>query len=906
MELIQFAILGLGLGAVYAVLAESVVVVYKGSGVLNFAAGAQAMLGAFLFYRLRDDYEIPGVLALAITLLAMGAVGAVTYQLVIRPLRSAPATSRLVATLAVMTLMLQVVDMTWAKGGTVLSVRSPFPETQLTIASSISVTADRLLFVLTGILACFVLVMIERHTRLGLATRAVAENRLVAASMGWSPDAIGNLTWASGAALAAVAGILTAPLSGLSTGTLTFLVVPALAAALTGGFRSLPLTLAGGLMIGIAQSELTRYVSTPGWGTAAPLLLVVVVLTVRGSNLPSQDDVSERRPSVGSGRVGWPAVAGFAAALTLIVAAPVSALDSITATLLLTIILLSIVIVTGYSGQLSLAQMTIAGLGAYFTAVLSIEADVPTALAIPLAVALCIPVSLLIGIVAARSRGASLAISTLGLAVAIDALVIANPQRLSALVGQQIGPLAVGELRLDAVNHPTAFAVLVLLVVTVIAVVMSNLRRGATGRRLLAVRANERAAASLGVSVVSVKIYAFCLAACVAAGAGALMEARVETTDLTGFTVFGSITAILNTTIGGVGWVSGALVGTTGAPGTVQAQILTGDGSGGSGWMVLIGAFVVLVIILCSPDGISALISAQATTLRQRLHMTHRHQLTPLALESTLGSPAVRPPVTLTAKAVGVRFGGVAALDDIDIVLTTGEIVGVIGPNGAGKSTLIDTLSGFRRPNSGRVILNGKDVTRLGPAARTHHGLVRSFQQLELFEDLTVMENVRLAADHTPWWRYATDLLRPANRPPSTQVLSVITACGLNAVTDRLPRELDYGRRHLLSIARACASDASLILLDEPAAGLQGADRARLGQLLRDLTRNWGVGLLLVEHDIDLVFRTCDRVIVMDFGRIIASGPPAEVRLDARVIEAYLGKTEISVDSVSVRKAGEE
>ncbi len=243
----------------------------------------------------------------------------------------------------------------------------------------------------------------------------------------------------------------------------------------------------------------------------------------------------------------------------------------------------------------------------------------------------------------------------------------------------------------------------------------------------------------------------------------------------------------------------------------------------------------------------------------------------------------------LTARGLTVTFGGVHAVQDIDLDVTAGSFVGLIGPNGAGKTTLIDAITGFVPLSMGTLRFHDEDITRLTPAARAQRGLVRTFQSLELFEDLTVADNLRVCAETPRWWDPLIDALRPRRgEDVAEQVAWALEAVGLADVSERHPSELSHGRRKLVAVARALALRPALVLLDEPAAGLDTSETARLGDHLRGLPDH-GISVLLVDHDMSLVLGTCDHVVVLDTGFVIAEGTPAQIRTDGRVTEAYLG-----------------
>ncbi len=242
--------------------------------------------------------------------------------------------------------------------------------------------------------------------------------------------------------------------------------------------------------------------------------------------------------------------------------------------------------------------------------------------------------------------------------------------------------------------------------------------------------------------------------------------------------------------------------------------------------------------------------------------------------------------VVLRAAGVTVRHGGLVALDGVDLEVAAGHVVGLIGPNGAGKTTFIDAVTGFVRPARGTVTLAGRDITRLAPQRRVRAGLTRTFQSGELFDDLTVRENLELTA-HVPTWRTTVrDFLWA--RGAELDVGPVLDRLQIAGLADRLPSTLSQGERQLVALARALATRPAIVVLDEPAAGLDPDETAALAEVLRALP-DAGTSVLLVDHDMSLVMAVCDRVDVLDFGRLIASGTPDMVRSDEAVLDAYLG-----------------
>jgi branched-chain amino acid transport system ATP-binding protein len=262
---------------------------------------------------------------------------------------------------------------------------------------------------------------------------------------------------------------------------------------------------------------------------------------------------------------------------------------------------------------------------------------------------------------------------------------------------------------------------------------------------------------------------------------------------------------------------------------------------------------------------------------------------------STVTQAGTQPAATTTAEpllevdSLRIQYGGVVAIAEMSFKIPRGSIVGLIGPNGAGKTSLVDGLMGVHRPSAGRVRFDGTDVTGHAAHRLAHRGMTRTFQSVELFDDMNVEENLLVAAERPSLWRALAQVLSPIERPGAEAVAWAAAAVEIGDILERHPRELSHGQRKLVGVARALAGRPSLLLLDEPAAGLDTDETALLGKRLRELPRR-GITLLLIDHDMSLVLEVCDHILVIDFGELIAEGSPAEIRGNQRVIDAYLGR----------------
>lgn len=895
-EVIRFALLGLGVGALYAFASQGLIVIYRGTGVLNFSLGATAIVGVFIQWELQNEQGWPFLAAALVGVAASAFLGVWTHWWIMKPLRRASSLVRVIATLGVLVTVQAATIIRY--GSQPRQVDSWLPTNRVNLWADVGTTVDR--FILLGIASAsaFGLWMLYRQSQFGLATEAVSESERSAAAIGLSPNRIAVMNWALGSAIAAVAGILVVPIITLQVTSMTALVLAALAAALVADFRSFPIATLAGFLLGIGQTLVSRFVDQQGLGASLPFLVIIVFLVFRGRSLPLRDYFLREMPMLGNGRMSWDwTFFGCGTIVFLLLTRDTKWIDAITVSLGVAIVLLSIVVLTGYAGQLSLAQFAFAGFGAYVAGRLVAVYDIPFLLGLVAGVLAAIPLGLAFGLPAVRTRGINLAIVTLGLGTTMELMLFRNRNYTGGVQGTQVGNPDLFGYDIGSIKYPARYGMFVLIMAMVMVWLVANVRRGRSGRRLIAVRTNERAAAALGIDVIQAKLFAFALSAAIAALGGILLAFRLSSISYQSFTNFTSITYVGLTLVGGVGHLLGAFVGATMATAGFNQEVLESNWDGVGRYIQLISGISILLMVLLYKDGVAAE-WVKMFRFAKKLRKWGRTHVIELADVSDgdidMKEQKQVPPKTLIMEGLTVQYGAVVAVNDVSYELRPGSVTGLIGPNGAGKTSLIDAISGFTESTGTVTLVDGtteseSDLSKASPVRRARAGVARSFQSLELFEDSTVFENISVAADPQDFRSYIYDLVWPINPPFPPEVVRAIIEFQLDQELHRDVKDLSYGKRRLLAIARAVAMHPSVLLLDEPAAGLSAIESAELAVVVRRLAEDWGMAVLVVEHDMNFVMEVCDEVMVLDFGELIASGSPENVRSDPAVIAAYLG-----------------
>jgi len=625
-NLLLFALLGLGQGALIAGIAVGVVVSYRGAGVINLATGAVAMVTGYLFWALTSGYfglTVPVGVAFAAALVAAVLVGLIMQAVVFTPLRTASPLARLASSLGVL--------LTLQAGVLLVFGNQPQQEPSVlsggtVAAGAVAVPVDRFLLAGAVVAITAALAAMYRWTRFGLATRAAAENAPGAALAGLSADKIATVNTCLAALVAGLLGILAAPIIQVDSTTMPLQVVPALAAALLARFTSLGVAATAGLLLGVVQS-LLYYASTQSFfptdhGNALPgisqllvFAVIVVALLLRGASLPGRGEVAERRlPTVPlPERLARPALLSGGLAVLALVVFPYDFRQALTNSLIGTLIVLSYVVITGYLGQISVMQLALSGTAGFVVAHLATRWHLPFPVAPLLAAVIATLVGVAAGASALRVRGVSLAVVTLAAALAIEqalflntsfggtsGLAVPSPH----LFGLDLGPDG-GFRGLDGKQPSPTFGFLVLAVTVAAGLYVAHLRRTTLGRQMLAIRANERAAAGAGVNVRAVKVTAFAISSFIAGIAGSLYGYNFASVSAVRFTALAALALIGYAYVGGITMVSGAVIaGLLAVEGLVPHALESWFGIKGN-WALLFGGVSLVLTLLANPDGIA-------------------------------------------------------------------------------------------------------------------------------------------------------------------------------------------------------------------------------------------------------------------------------------------------------------
>jgi branched-chain amino acid transport system permease protein len=636
-----FALLGLGTGALIAGIAMGVVLFYRGSGVINLATGAIAMLAGYSFWSLRTGTfgaDVPTVPALAITLVVIVAFGVLMELLAFRPLQAASPLAKLAASLGVLLTLQAAMLLAF---GTASKPQPPVLPGDLVEVLGVSVPVDR--FILAGIVvfAAGVLAALYRWSRFGLATRAASEDEVSAMLAGLSPRQLSMANTLLACVVAGGLGVLAASITQLNSHTLPLQIVPALAAALFARFTSFGIACAAGLLIGMAENVL-YYLQIQNWfptdhGAALPgvqqlfvFVVIVIAMFWRGASLPGRGELIEKRLPIvpRPERVVRNAAIGTAVCAVAIVVLPWDFRQALVVSLLGALICLSLVVIAGFVGQISVMQLALAGVAGFTVSHMAVDYGIEFPLGPLLGVAAATLLGLVIAVSALRVRGVSLAVVTLAAAVAIEQFGFVNstwgggsaasPVPSPHVFGFNIGFDASFRGLDDSLPSPI-FGFFTLACLTALCLLVANVRRSSLGRRMLAVRSNERAAAAAGINVTAVKLAAFALAALIAGVAGVLYSYNFGSVSAGRFGALAALGLIAFAYVGGITMISGAIfAGLISTQGLFPYALDKWLGVSGN-WALLFAGLALIVTLIMNPEGVAGAQYKKKQQKRRRL-----------------------------------------------------------------------------------------------------------------------------------------------------------------------------------------------------------------------------------------------------------------------------------------------
>lgn len=649
-----FILLGTGAGAIIAAFGLGLVVTYQGSGLVNFGYGAMASWAGYVYADLRQGaypFPIPGLparyhfgedvgiwWAFGLALLTAALMGLLVYQLVFRPLYRAPALAKVVASIGLVIVFTSLIERRFEDNAG-LRVDPILPREPVTLMHGVTVPRDGLWLVFVVLLMATVVWLASRYTKLGLATKAAAGNEKGAILLGYSPQMLAQTSFILASLIGAVAVILASPMIQLSSGVFTFgYLIPALGAALIGAFAKVWPTVLTGLAIGLVQSSFTKMQTDFSWfpqygaREGLPFLVIIVAMVFLGERLPDRGSVEKfKLPAIPSAKV-TPLSVMFPVVLAVVGLIVLNPLwrNAIMTTTIATVLALSLVLLAGFGGQPSLAQMAFAGVAGFSLSKLAMQWDIPFPIAPILASLVAMVFGVIVGIPALRVRGTNLAIITLAGGVAINEFIFKNPRYVgdastggAKVPNPKVGGWDLGLILGDNPSRPI-FGVLLVAVALVLAIAVANIRKSASGRRMLATRSNERAANALGVNIARVKLEVFAASAFIAGVGGCMIAYRFGSVSDASFGSVASLTALAVAYLGGITCVSGAVTAGITASAGVSFFLLSRVTGVFGDWEVFIGGLFLILTAILNPEGIAGGIRTQFAARRAAAAATPR------------------------------------------------------------------------------------------------------------------------------------------------------------------------------------------------------------------------------------------------------------------------------------------
>jgi branched-chain amino acid transport system permease protein len=914
-------------GAIYALLAVGYSLVFSVSGALNLAQGAFVALGALVMYTFTHNAGLPLPVAFIASLAVVCAAIGIIEWTVIRPAVTRISHTNLLMMMGgLLTAFEGAAFLIW--GSNPISLNQFSGSKPITVGG-LSVPTQAFWVVGAMLAALALLSWVLMRTRLGRGLRATSENITAARLMGVPVDRMILLSFVAAAALGVIGGAVIAPLTSLDYSSMASYTNEGLIAVSLGGLGSVYGSVAGGLVLGIVEALVSGYVSSL-FSTTISLIILIAIIFLRPQGLLGRSrgrrmDVADRAAgrSYAPPKLPRPVLLGGAAVIVVVMALlpdiiPSDDLRAVNITGIFCLTIIGLDLLTGIAGQVSLGQAGFMAIGGYLTAILTTHYQVPTLLALLAGCGGSVLVAVVLGLICGRLRGMYLAIITLAFGILVEGLanglsITGGPSGIGG-----IPPITVGSFQFDT---DSSFYYLIWIIVGVALVLTANLVRSNRGRILRAMHGDQVGARSLGLHVTRAKVVVFAISACMASIAGSLYADyfRYLSPDQVGSAE--SLQLITMLVIGGMGTLFGPLIGVallTYLP--IAFQPL-------ANYSTLVTGVLLIAFLRYLPAGLWGGVLEVTTRGLNRWTPFGRPAAAaaPPGADGPPGEPAAVPPSRDRAAAEPVAaaraaaptaaaappalrvtglsksFGGVAAVSDVSFEVPDGSLTALIGPNGAGKSTLFNLITNLYQPDSGEVQLHSRPLHRLAPDRITSLGLFRTFQTARVFPQLSVLDNVLVGAYRLGRAGYLAQSLRlprslREERVLETRARRLLELIGLAERAEERAAVLPLAAQKYLELARSLMSEPSVVLYDEPGAGMNDAETDELGAILRAI-RDTGHTVLVVEHNMSLVMGVSDHIVVMDAGRVIAAGPPLAVRSDPQVIRAYFGTAEASADA---------